>query len=211
MKPDLSKAGVESSLLRTEVFAPLLLSEAQRDFLLNPLAGAPQETVFATAEEEVAVSLLEEALLDPPASARKLDMRFGETVNAQRALDGLDPRTTVMIRKVPRGLTHEDLETLLDCETPGLTGAVEFLYLPRDVARRSNRGFCFVNFHSPINVGTLASLLQRKQGLPEVLWKCQLYYANIQGSGETLRTLIEQRKQSLAAAVENVRFQCSSS
>ena len=173
----------------TPASAPLLLSEAQRDWLLLAASLAPQATALAAAADEEAAVRLLEAALRPSEVAR-----FGEAVQAEESRDG---RTTVMMRKIPRRLTHEELLTLLDRQTPGLEGQVEFLYLPRDVARRSNRGFCFVNFHSPRGVGRLASLLDRQSTtalLPEPLAKCQLFYANVQGRGEELRGLIEQRQ-----------------
>ena len=160
--------------------SPVILNETERDWLMLPFEAA--------------------------------HLRFGEPVNAAWAASGFESRTTVMMRKVPRRLNHEELFTFLDQHTAGLCGEIEFMYLPRDLVRRSNRGFCFINFRSHKGVAVLASLLQQRRlpddcqltrSLPEPLWNCQLYYANVQGKGEELRSLIEQR-QSLIHTTSDV-------
>jgi hypothetical protein len=173
--------------MATRVYTPVLLTEQQRDFLLL-LSGVSPSQVLA---EEAAVQLLATAFTVKLATGVG---RFGEAVDPEAARD--DERTTVMIRKIPRRLTHEDLDIMLNRQTPGLESQVEFLYLPRDMARRSNRGFCFVNFHSSEGVSCLTSLLteEARMSLPEGLRRCQVFYAKVQGRGEQLRKVIDQQE-----------------
>jgi hypothetical protein len=212
------QAAAAASLTNADVFSPVFLTEEERDWLLlaaastvHPETASNGEapTILATFDEDdaAALRLLQEALQLPVEGCGECDQmyrndgKFGEAVKAAKAMEGSDERTTVMMRKVPRRLSHEDLLGLIDKQTPGLENQVEFLYLPRDVARRSNRGFCFINFHSRRGVGILAALLDEARvassaqtpRIPEPLQKCQLYYANVQGKGEELRRLIEQR------------------
>jgi RNA recognition motif 2 len=158
-----------SHMVLREGSAPVLLTAKDRDFLFQ---------------------------IDEPAEKEdSADSRFGQLVDPAAALYGLDIRTTIMMRRVPRRLAQEDIKKLIE-NVAGMTNSVEFLYLPRDVARRSNRGFCFANFHNHVSIGILASLLASKEGVDEIpsdLQKIRLYYAKIQGTGDELRALIEPR------------------
>jgi len=54
--------------------------------------------------------------------------------------------TTLMLRNVPNELSRDALCQMLDAE--GLSRLYDFLYLPADLLRHSNLGYCFVNFAS---------------------------------------------------------------
>ena len=185
-------------------FAPLILSDEEVAFLFRHGPGDRHSPSLSSrlyidaAQLGLSAKFAAQLALNSMVSSKEEDdpdpSSFGEPVFAMAALQGHDTRTTVMFRRVPRRLTQEDLRKTLE-SVPGVAGSIEFLYLPRDVARRSNRGFAFVNFSNSVALGILASLLcESREQLPQSLRSCQLFYARTQGQGRALQQLIEQRQ-----------------
>jgi hypothetical protein len=58
-----------------------------------------------------------------------------------------EDRTTVMVRNIPSVYTQRDLLTELD--TRGWKGTYDFFYLPFDLNKKTNMGYCFMNFKDP--------------------------------------------------------------
>ena len=122
------------------------------------------------------------------------DDQSGGTVDAARAFLGDDSRTTIMIKRIPRKLTCAELHELLD-SINGIHGSYNFLHIPWDHNRQTSRGFAFVNFSSSLHVGILADALNTSS-VPESLKNCELRYARIQGTAESLHMLVKAEQQS---------------
>ncbi|TYJ47629.1 hypothetical protein E1A91_A01G004100v1 [Gossypium mustelinum] len=110
--------------------------------------------------------------------------------------------TTIMIKNIPVRYTREMLKEFLDqhCmvtnreaksnannEEPSLS-AYDFLYLPIDFVTRSNKGYAFVNFTTPIAARKFYDACDDKQ------WECfmsnkirQIYCAKLQGINELVK------------------------
>jgi hypothetical protein len=56
-------------------------------------------------------------------------------------------RTTVMVRNIPAVYTQRELLTELDAR--GWKGTYDFFYLPFDLNKKQNMGYCFMNFKDP--------------------------------------------------------------
>ena len=186
-----------------DVFGSLILSERERDYILNisSVGGSSQvfkNTSIDTSPEGMPVSAVYdgESIREgsPEASDyscyEELKASFGEPVDAFALLHGLESRTTVMFRRVPRRMTSRSFQDAIEA-LPGLGSSVEFIYLPRDNVRKSNRGFAFVNFFNPVSLAILATMLSNRLTCPATLKNCMMFFARIQGSGSQLSQLID--------------------
>ena len=113
----------------------------------------------------------------------------GGIVDASRAFMGEDSRTTIMVKRIPRKLTCAELHHLLD-HINGIKDTYNFLHIPWDHNRQTSRGFAFVNFSSSLHVGIFADALTTG-AVPEPLRNCELRYARIQGTAESLHQLVK--------------------
>jgi hypothetical protein len=113
----------------------------------------------------------------------------GGLVDASKAFLGDDQRTTIMVKRIPRKLTCAELSELLD-RINGVQGSYNFLHIPWDHNRQTSRGFAFVNFTSCLHVGIFADALTTGN-VPEALRNCELRYARIQGTAESLHQLVK--------------------
>jgi hypothetical protein len=77
---------------------------------------------------------------------------------------GEDPRTTVMVRNIPKACTREAfVQLLVPC---GLEDRYTFFYMPFDKRRNIHCGFAFINFRTPMDVLTLF------EKMASTLWRC---------------------------------------
>ncbi|KAG0165101.1 hypothetical protein DFQ28_007178 [Apophysomyces sp. BC1034] len=101
------------------------------------------------------------------------------TFDTHRVAQGLDIRTTFMIRNIPNKYTQQ---MLIECIDATHKGCYDFLYLRIDFKNRCNVGYAFINFIDPKDVISFANERVGKR------WnrfnsekRCSLSYANIQG------------------------------
>ncbi|KAG5370241.1 Meiosis protein [Yarrowia sp. C11] len=71
------------------------------------------------------------------------------TIDLNRVANGLDTRTTLMIRNIPNKFTQKMLQDWVD-ETS--RGTYDFLYLRMDFRNRCNVGYAFISFVSPNHI-----------------------------------------------------------
>ena len=114
---------------------------------------------------------------------------IGGLVETTTAFLGQDPRTTVMLKRIPRKMTSPELLDILT-QVPGLENSFDFLHIPWDSARNTSRGFAFVNFNSPLHVGILSDAVD-SGALPQELRNAELRYARIQGDAKSLTQLVK--------------------
>lgn len=104
-----------------------------------------------------------------------------------RIRSGLELRTTLMIKKVPRKYSLDTLRHEIDSVLT-VGGCYDLLYLPVDSAKMTNRGYAFINFISPKWVDSFVrgfkdrawSELNRRNKTAAVHW------AYVQGRDATL-------------------------
>jgi hypothetical protein len=174
----------------TGAYMPVLLSEYERDFLFGLPPGTPTQlstgmmsTPLSTRPSEGSVGMA------PPGSHPSAFSSAGGLVDTASAFLGQDSRTTVMLKRIPRKMTSNELVEILN-RVPGLAQSFDFLHIPWDSARNTSRGFAFVHFSSPLHVGILSDAVQ-SGSLPPELRNCELRYARIQGDAASLSQLIK--------------------
>lgn len=118
-------------------------------------------------------------------------------IHRDRILNGLDKRTTVMIKDVPNKLSREELVSILREVVPN---EVDFVYLRFDFNNHCNVGYAFVNFTS---IQALLTFVELKAGRKWNLFASekvlqvsslsagmaadlQVSYANIQGKASLI-------------------------
>ena len=181
------------SRIAPRLLAPLLLSQEDCAFIMNRRVDIPERgDKNIRRNQAVPISVADIIHQDRDDSA--LQTGFGDPVDLSAILNGTDTRTTVMLRRVPRRLTQKDLQDAIE-GLPGLQGSIEFIYLPKDSLRGTNRGFAFVNFHNHLSLGWIVAMQSDRDSLPSALRTCLLYYARIQGSGAGLSLLMESSEQ----------------
>lgn len=134
-----------------------------------PIVLAPWSSPKVNCSETLAVpeSRVESSFFPPPGLSgppglcltSSADSQAGKvtTDDGSTEYSGLDqekskkPRstegsTTLMIKNCPNDLLREDLCGIMDAR--GLKGLYDFVYLPVDLLREANLGYCFVNFVS---------------------------------------------------------------
>lgn len=102
-----------------------------------------------------------------------------------RIENGLDSRTTCMLRNIPNKYTQRMLIDFIE-ETHRAT--FDFVYLRMDFKNRCNVGYAFINFIAPQFVISFAKLAKGMQWSHFNTSKiCDLTYANIQGRDALIR------------------------
>ena len=184
-------------------YYPIMLSEHERDLLLGllppPSLLVSQETegVIGDTGSALGPSVLGHLLgaesgstpSPAPSSSGGAYTSAGGLVDTTSAFLGLDARTTVMLKRIPRKMTSGELVDILT-QVHGLENSFDFLHIPWDSARNTSRGFAFVHFSSALHVGILSDAVQ-SGALPVELRNCELRYARIQGDAASLSQLIK--------------------
>ncbi|KAK9700574.1 hypothetical protein K7432_012125 [Basidiobolus ranarum] len=111
-------------------------------------------------------------------------------VDIWKIAQGLDNRTTFMIRNIPNKYTQK---MLLECIDETHKGEYDFVYLRIDFKNHCNVGYAFINF---IDVNAVVSFIEKRVGRKWGRFNsdkiCHISYANIQGKA----ALIEKFKNS---------------
>ncbi|PNS15561.1 hypothetical protein CAC42_820 [Sphaceloma murrayae] len=105
--------------------------------------------------------------------------RIHQDVDMYAIEQGLDVRTTVMLRNIPNRFGYHDVKYILDQSS---RGHFDFLYVRMDFANACNVGYAFVNFVRP---ELIVPFIKARVGKP---WPgiptdkiCAISYATIQG------------------------------
>ncbi|KAJ5415306.1 hypothetical protein N7465_004001 [Penicillium sp. CMV-2018d] len=100
-------------------------------------------------------------------------------INLDRIREGLDVRSTVMIRNIPNKITSEQLKSILD---ESCFGKYDFLYLRMDFTHHCNVGYAFMNFGDAIDIVNLVHSRQGKTW-PDCISekRAEISYATLQG------------------------------
>ncbi|KAI2697701.1 hypothetical protein CBS147332_8684 [Penicillium roqueforti] len=100
-------------------------------------------------------------------------------IDLDRIKQGLDVRSTVMIRNIPNKITSDQLKTILDESSHG---KYDFLYLRMDFTHHCNVGYAFMNFADAIDIVNLVHAREGK-AWPDCISEkiAQVSYATLQG------------------------------
>lgn len=126
-----------------------------------------------------------------------------EYVNMDDLNSGRDTRTTFMIRRLPRYLSSDQLEVLVQ-STGLLDDAYDLLYVPIFTGKaHANRGYAFINFRSPQLGALFVSIVKYSidTALSKQLSKCDIVYAHIQGKDDMVDNLTRIRTPTSADAL----------
>ncbi|KAB5570434.1 RNA recognition motif 2-domain-containing protein [Coniochaeta sp. 2T2.1] len=100
-------------------------------------------------------------------------------VETSRIRDGIDVRTTIMLRNIPNKVDQAMLKSIVDESS---WGKYDFMYLRIDFANDCNVGYAFINFVDPLDI------IDFVQARDHQRWNCfksdkvaEISYATIQG------------------------------
>ena len=108
-------------------------------------------------------------------------------INLDNIINGIDQRTTVMIRHIPNKYTSKTLMEELDtiCKNK-----YDFFYLPLDNENNCNLGYAFINFIDPLHIVHFYHIFkQRKWRFFKSHKECDLTFAKFQGKSELTANL----------------------
>jgi len=98
--------------------------------------------------------------------------------------------TTIMLRNVPPRMTQRQL--LKEVNGFGFGGTFDFLYIPMDSRRRSNRGIAFLNFTTPATALEFAQAIQGRQlKHPSAQREVEVMPADVQGFERNVENHLE--------------------
>lgn len=119
-------------------------------------------------------------------------------VNMNAILEGIDKRTTLMIRNIPNKYSQKIILRLIDLR---FKDKYDFFYLPIDYKHRCNVGYAFINFCEPMPIIEFFKLLNDKKWDKFNSEKiCKISYARLQGQDALLEhfkssSVMQQHKQ----------------
>lgn len=105
-------------------------------------------------------------------------------LNIDNVMQGIDQRTTIMIRNIPNKYTQT---AVLEEINQNFTGTYDFFYLPIDFKNKCNVGYAFINF---VDYKSIVPFVCKYQGRR---WNnfnsekvCAISYARIQGKASMI-------------------------
>lgn len=116
-------------------------------------------------------------------------MTTPQTVVKLKIEQGLDVRTTVMLRNIPNKLSIWQLKDIIDRSAHG---TYDFMYLRMDFTKMTNVGYAFINFIDPEFILGLVADVVGKPWVGRSIRTAEISYATIQG----LDCLIEKFRNS---------------
>lgn len=106
-------------------------------------------------------------------------------LDPQKILDGLDTRTTIMIKNIPNKYTQQMLLMTIDKH---FASTYDFFYLPIDFKNKCNVGYAFVNF---LDYSVIPAFYREMNGNKWGEFKsekiCAIAYARIQGQAALIQ------------------------
>ena len=101
-----------------------------------------------------------------------------QVVELWKIENGMDVRTTIMLRNIPNKMNCHDLKALLDQHC---AENYDFSYLRIDFEKGTNVGYAFVNFSDPMHIIPFVVNHAGKRWQPDNARKVELSYATVQG------------------------------
>ncbi|KAK3715367.1 hypothetical protein LTR37_007095 [Vermiconidia calcicola] len=83
-----------------------------------------------------------------------------QVVDLERVMNGVDVRTTIMVRNIPNDLNSSEFKKLIDIPS---RGKYDFAYLRIDFSKDANVGYGFINFITPED---MATFVEHYRGYP---------------------------------------------
>ena len=99
---------------------------------------------------------------------------FEFAINLRHIEKGLDERTTIMIRNIPKTFSQTFFVSILESKFP--SGTFNFVYLPMDLMNGVNVGYAFVNFQNAQTIIPFFNFFNSKT------WKLILHTLEISGA-----------------------------
>ena len=169
--------------------APLILSEAEVYYLIGAShLGPVRSRSYLNGEDRVRAN---SNISDKSVPATQQENKSHQPIDLDLIRAGLETRTTITLRNLPRRMSEEELRGHLDLI---VRGGYDYLYLPPDISRnKNNRGFAFMNATSP---QAIASLVQGLQSLPEEvpLRSAVVAFTHFQGNKDSLEGYVKIRR-----------------
>ncbi|GAM29441.1 hypothetical protein SAMD00019534_126170, partial [Acytostelium subglobosum LB1] len=112
-------------------------------------------------------------------------------LSIDRVQQGLDRRTSLMIKNLPNRLTQANLADLINDQ---FANTYDFLYLPMDPVQKGNLGYAFINFTDYQTIIPFYSkFYNRTWEVYQCTKKGDLTYARIQGKANMMQMLKPQQ------------------
>jgi hypothetical protein len=148
---------------------------------------------FATAEQVWAMPMAPKGYKSVPKESTPNELMSNRS--------GEPPRTTLMIRNIPRKYSQRQLLTDLN-EAYAFTHGVDFFYLPTDLGTGRNLGYCFVNFLRPEDAEAVKQTLHKFRLFNAAKSGLSIGYADVQGFEQNLRNV----RRSLMHRIKNREY-----
>jgi hypothetical protein len=166
----------------------------------NTLTDGSVPTVKASSKEHYPMSEQVWGMPMAPKGYKPMPKESNQT-EPMSSRPGEPPRTTLMIRNIPRKYSQRQLLTDLN-EAYAFTHGVDFFYLPTDLGTGRNLGYCFVNFLRPEDAEAVKQTLHKFRLFNAAKSGLSIGYADVQGFEQNLRNV----RRSLMHRIKNREY-----
>ncbi|ODV90422.1 hypothetical protein CANCADRAFT_31390 [Tortispora caseinolytica NRRL Y-17796] len=146
---------------------------------VNPADALLTNTITSSIFERPSQVYSEDTNAPPPSLVTMADVPAANKVDLECIANGIETRTTLMLRNIPNKVDQQMLKDYLDVTNKN---TYDFLYLRIDFTNRCNVGYAFVNFISARHIITFC------QARVSTRWNrfnsskiCDVSFANVQG------------------------------